>query len=121
MKNLIEHWNMSKYGKSRFKNDRSPLVDLIYVREVALAIDLISLCVAAYLWSILSYNFIAGLLVGSAVHFLIVSVLSITSTILERRWRRRLEAQKAFKHTLNKLALNKERRYDGRKVWFLTL
>jgi hypothetical protein len=115
MKNLKEHWNISKYGKSKFKSDRSPLIDILYCKEVALSIDLIAILT----FIVLDYPVGMSLLIAGAVHLFLVLFFAATSTILERIWKRKIDSRDNLRVTLDRLALNKERREKhGRKVGF---
>lgn len=115
MKNLKEHWNISKYGKSKFKSDRSPLIDILYCKEVALSIDLIAILT----FIVLDYPIGISLLIAGGVHLSLVLFFATIGTILERRWKKRLNSRDNLRVTLDRLALNKERREKhGRKVGF---
>ena len=111
MKDLKQHWAISKFGNSRFKdNDRHPIIDLISVKEVTYIVDVICILICVLCVFYFNITLLMSLGIASAVHILIALTLSITSTIMERSWRRRLDVKRAFSLTLNRFALNKERK-----------
>lgn len=111
METWKSHISISKYGNSRVKDkDRHPLIKIITVREVAFTIDIISILISVLCMYYFNVSFLVSLGAASMFHLLVVLILATVSTIMERSWRKRLDTKKAFYKTLNRFALNKERR-----------
>lgn len=115
MKKFTDFHRVSKYGTSRFKDDKKPYcVGISEVRELSFVIDIIAFTVDLYLWFYLGWSFLAGAAVGLAVHLCLVGTVSLLDTIYTRQWRIRMERNKkakdGIKRTIGRLQLGKPRR-----------
>jgi hypothetical protein len=88
------------------------------VRELRAFFALLSGLLNVLLMLCFGYNLFKATMLSIAFDFLCNSIISLISTISERRYRIKQEAFDGFKKTLNRLALNKTRKYRGRQTSF---
>jgi len=100
--------------KSRF-NDKfrdyfSLWIELLEVKELGWAIDVLALILDVYLLCFLGMGFIKATLLSALFHLVLSSIVSFMGTIKDREYHRKKKIQFKFLITLDRLALNKSRK-----------
>jgi hypothetical protein len=116
MKKFEDHWRLrrGKFG--------SPEVSIWWgaeeIREVRFAIMLLANLIWILLVTFFGWSFFSAICVGALVDFATNGLLSLISSYKERQFRLWQEARSKLAVTLNRLELNKTRKFYTRKDRF---
>lgn len=109
MKRFKDHWGISKYGNSKFKDKNlSPLIDLLETEEAGSGLSLISFCIFCVLFYVYDYTLLESFLITTIVHTIITFILAVISTYLSRVRQKRRSSYKAFLVTLDRFEITKK-------------
>lgn len=87
------------------------------IREIRAAVAFLA-GMSWIIFMIFGVSFLNAILLGMLVEVIINGILSFISTVAEKRYRLKQEAKDGISYTLNRLSLNKTRKYHGSKTGF---
>ena len=118
MKSLKEHLKMRN---SRFNTGSYPMSKwwgIEEVRELKYAAVLLACLLDVCLYFFFGWSFWNALILSAAFEIVTCGIISLISTLSERKYRLWQEARGGLVYTLNRLALNKTRKSHARKDRF---